>query len=428
MQHMDVVSLILFVAVIALAFFRKNNIGVLALAAGVIAVRLFGMNDKTLIGAVSASLFTTLVGITLLFAIITSTGALDLLARKIIALAGKRIWLIPILMFLAGFTIVAVGPGGVPALAIIPPLAVAIAVEVGYNPLMLALIGICGMTSGRFSPITPESTIILNAVSEAGYTGNVTPAIWVNAVIYNLLLAVFIYIAFKGYKVKAAPDAEMKQTEKFSGKQIVALLSIVAMLVLIIFCGVNIGLAAIAVAAVLLVFHVADDSKCIKAIPWNTIVMVLGVGALLTIVDKAGGISLMSDGLSKVMNSKTATPLMGLSAGLLSLVSSALGVVYPTMMPMSIDIAKQIGGVNPAALMSAVAAAGAASGISPMSTGGALIIAAIAGDKGVGLTKEGENKIFVQLLIISVLSLVLLFVVSWLIYGPVADLLSPSAL
>lgn len=136
----------------------------------------------------------------------------------------------------------------------------------------------------------------------------------------------------------------------------------------------------------------------------------------------------MSDGLSKIMNSSTATPLMSLSAGLLSLVSSALGVVYPTMMPMSIDIAKQIGGVNPAALMSAVAAAGAASGISPMSTGGALIIAAIAGDKGVGLTKEGENKIFVQLLIISVLSLVLLFVVAWLIYGPVANVLSPSAL
>ena len=425
---MDVVSLILFVAIIALAFFRKNNIGILALAVGVIAVRLFGMKDKDLISAVSSSLFVTLVGITLLFAVITSTGALDLLARKIIALAGKNIWLIPILMFLAGFTIVAVGPGGVPALAIIPPLAVAVAVEVGYNPLMLALIGICGMTSGRFSPITPESSIILNAVNEAGYAGNVTPAIWVNAVIYNVILALIIYIVFKGYKIKAPLNAEVKQTEKFNSKQIIALLSIVAMLVLIIFVGVNIGLSAFLVAAVLLVFHVADDSKCIKAIPWNTIVMVLGVGALLTIVDKAGGISLMSNGLSKVMNRSTATPLMSLSAGLLSLVSSALGVVYPTMMPMSIDIAKEIGNVNPAALMSAIAAAGAASGISPMSTGGALIIAAIAGDKNVGLTKEGENKIFVQLLIISIASLVLLFVVSWLIYGPVANLLSPSAL
>lgn len=425
---MDVLSLILFIVVIALAFFRKNNIGVLALAVGVVAVRLFGMNDRALIGAVNVSLFVTLVGITLLFAVITSTGALELLARKIIAGAGKRTWMIPILIYLAGFTIVAVGPGGVPALAIIPPLAAAIAVEVGYNPLMLSLIGICGMTSGRFSPITPEGTIILSAVAKAGYTGNVTPAIWVNAVLYNLILAVVIYIAFKGYKIKATPDAEVKQAEKFSGKQIVALLSILVMLFLIVYAKVNLGLAALSVAAVLLVFHVADDSKCIKAIPWNTIILVLGVGALLSIVAQAGGIALLSDGLSKIMSNSTATPLMSLSAGLLSLVSSALGVVYPTMMPMCIDIAKQIGGVNPAALMSAVAAAGAASGISPMSTGGALIIAAIVGEERINLTKEDENKLFVQLLIISMLTLVLLFAVSWLFYGPVANVFSPSKL
>ena len=425
---MDVLSLILFIVVIALAFFRKNNIGVLALAVGVVAVRLFGMNDRALIGAVNVSLFVTLVGITLLFAVITSTGALELLARKIIARAGKRTWMIPILIYLAGFTIVAVGPGGVPALAIIPPLAAAIAVEVGYNPLMLSLIGICGMTSGRFSPITPEGTIILSAVAKAGYTGNVTPAIWVNAVLYNLILAVVIYIAFKGYKIKATPDAEVKQAEQFSGKQIVALLSILVMLFLIVYAKVNLGLAALSVAAVLLVFHVADDSKCIKAIPWNTIILVLGVGALLSIVAQAGGIALLSDGLSKIMSNSTSTPLMSLSAGLLSLVSSALGVVYPTMMPMCIDIAKQIGGVNPAALMSAVAAAGAASGISPMSTGGALIIAAIVGEERINLTKEDENKLFVQLLIISMLTLVLLFVVSWLFYGPVANVFSPSAL
>ena len=425
---MDVLSLILFIVVIALAFFRKNNIGVLALAVGVVAVRLFGMNDRALIGAVNVSLFVTLVGITLLFAVITSTGALELLARKIIARAGKRTWMIPILIYLAGFTIVAVGSGGVPALAIIPPLAAAIAVEVGYNPLMLSLIGICGMTSGRFSPITPEGTIILSAVAKAGYTGNVTPAIWVNAVLYNLILAVVIYIALKGYKIKATPDAEVKQAEKFSGKQIVALLSILVMLFLIVYAKVNLGLAALSVAAVLLVFHVADDSKCIKAIPWNTIILVLGVGALLSIVAQAGGIALLSDGLSKIMSNSTATPLMSLSAGLLSLVSSALGVVYPTMMPMCIDIAKQIGGVNPAALMSAVAAAGAASGISPMSTGGALIIAAIVGEERINLTKEDENKLFVQLLIISMLTLVLLFAVSWLFYGPVANVFSPSAL
>lgn len=423
---MDIISLLFFVAIIVLAFFRKNNIGVLALAAGVIAVRIFGLTDNDLIGSVSVSLFTTLVGITLLFSIITNTGALDLLARKIVALAGERIWMIPILVFLAGFAIVAVGPGGVPALAIIPPLAVAIAVEVGYNPLMLALIGISGMSCGRFSPITPESSIIINAVAESGFTGNVTPVIWLNVMLTNVILAVIFYFVFGGYKVKAAGAVvETKQIEKFNAKQIIALLSIVAMLALIIFGGVNIGLAAFLVAAVLLIFHVADDGVCIKAIPWNTIVMVLGVGALLSIVNQMGGISLLSSGLEKLMNSATATPIMGVSAGLLSLVSSALGVVYPTMMPMCVDLGASIG-VNPAALMSSVAAAGALSGISPMSTGGALIIAAIAGDKNIQLTKEKENKIFVQLLIIAAVSLLLLIVVSALLFNPIANLFSPT--
>ena len=152
---MAILSIVFFFAAIVLAFVRKNNIGVLAMAIGVIAVRIFGLSDNDLISGISISLFTTLVGITLLFSIVTNTGALDLLARKIVALAGRRIWLLPILIPLAGFVLVAIGPGGVPVLAIIPPLAVSIARQTGYNPLMMALIGISGMLSGRFSPLTP---------------------------------------------------------------------------------------------------------------------------------------------------------------------------------------------------------------------------------------------------------------------------------
>lgn len=86
----DIISLVLFIVVILLAFFRKVNVGVVAVTFGVIMVRIFGLTDKDLIGGFSTSMFTTLVGITLLFAAITQTGALDLLARKIIALARKQ--------------------------------------------------------------------------------------------------------------------------------------------------------------------------------------------------------------------------------------------------------------------------------------------------------------------------------------------------
>ena len=129
--------------------------------------------------------------------------------------------------------------------------------------------------------------------------------------------------------------------------------------------------------------------------------------------------------MASVMTESTAIPAMGISAGLLSFVSSALGVVYPTMMPMCVDIARQIGNVNPVAMMSAVAAGGAVSGISPASTGGALILAAVAGSYKEKYTKEVEGKYFLELLIVAAAGLVLFVTVAALTFNFIADMMCP---
>lgn len=418
----DVISLILFIAVILLAFFRKVNVGVVALTAGVIAVRIFGLNDKALIGGISASMFTTLVGITLLFAAVTQTGALDLLARKIIALAGNRMWIIPIAVYIAGFIVAGVGPGAIPALAIIPALAAVIAVEVGFDPIMLVLIGEAGLMAGRMTPITPEAAIITAAAAEAGIEG-VMGTVLLCQTLVTIIYSLIMWFLFKGYKIKTPlKPIERTAIEKFNHKQVIALAGIVLMMVMLIFFKVNIGLAAFFVAGILFLFGVADDGKAIKALPWSTIVMVLAVGALLDIVNDMGGIDLLSAGMSSIMTKGTATPIMGISAGLLSLVSSALGVVYPTMMPMCAGIAEQVGGVNPVALMAAVGAGGSLAGISPLSTGGALAVAAL-GTAIPNLTKEEENKRFVQLFIMAGIALLTLAICCATFYNPIAVLL-----
>ncbi len=418
----DVISLILFIAVILLAFFRKVNVGVVALTAGVIAVRIFGLNDKALIGGISASMFTTLVGITLLFAAVTQTGALDLLARKIIALAGNRMWIIPIAVYIAGFIVAGVGPGAIPALAIIPALAAVIAVEVGFDPIMLVLIGESGLMAGRMTPITPEAAIITAAAAEAGIEG-VMGTVLLCQTLVTIIYSLIMWFLFKGYKIKTPlKPIERTAIEKFNHKQVIALAGIVLMMVMLIFFKVNIGLAAFFVAGILFLFGVADDGKAIKALPWSTIVMVLAVGALLDIVNDMGGIDLLSAGMSSIMTKGTATPIMGISAGLLSLVSSALGVVYPTMMPMCAGIAEQVGGVNPVALMAAVGAGGSLAGISPLSTGGALAMAAL-GTAIPNLTKEEENKRFVQLFIMAGIALLTLAICCATFYNPIAVLL-----
>lgn len=127
---MDLLALLIFIAAIILAFVRHVNIGIVALAVGAVSIRIFGLADKNLISGISSSMFCTLVGITLLFAVIKKTGALDLLAQKIIASTGKRVWLLPIAMYIAGFIVAGIGPGAIPALAIIPALAVTTALQV----------------------------------------------------------------------------------------------------------------------------------------------------------------------------------------------------------------------------------------------------------------------------------------------------------
>jgi len=63
---LDLIALILFIVVIAVSFLKKTNAGILAFAIGAIAVRIFSLTDKDLIGAISTSMFSILVGITLL--------------------------------------------------------------------------------------------------------------------------------------------------------------------------------------------------------------------------------------------------------------------------------------------------------------------------------------------------------------------------
>ncbi|WP_366941025.1 SLC13 family permease [uncultured Megasphaera sp.] len=203
------------------------------------------------------------------------------------------------------------------------------------------------------------------------------------------------------------------------------MLGIPLMLLLMIGFKVNIGLAAFFASAILVLCGVAKDGEALKALPWSTIIMVVAVGALLGVVNKVGGIKLMSSAISSIMTSSTAVPLMGISAGLLSLVSSALAVVYPTMMPMCPDIAAQVGGVSPVALMAAVGGGGSLAGLSPMSTGGALILAAL-GTNLDNFTSTQQTKVFVKLLIFAGGALVLLAIISGLTYGPIADMLYHS--
>ena len=121
-----------------------------------------------------------------------------------------------------------------------------------------------------------------------------------------------------------------------------------------------------------------------------------------------GGIDLLSDILASFMNKFTAAPLMGLTGGVMSWFSSANGVVFPTLIPTVPDVAAQVGGASVLQMVVAMVCSATVAGISPMSTGGSLVMASYAQETGAD--EKEQSKVFGQLFGLSFGCVVVVFI------------------
>ena len=409
MSSLALISLIVLVAVILIGFFRKVNVGLVAILAVTIFGMCIGQSDSATIKGFSASLFIMLLGVSFLCSVAISNGSLELMSKKFLKLSGGHAIVAPILIYLIGAGIAAIGPGCVPALGIVAALSLPLGKSTGYNSVMLALIGEIGSFAGRFSPITPESVLIRSLAEPQGISGYQLPLI-IYAVVTTLVLSLVVFFVFKSHKVKTT-RMESEELPKFTPHQILTLLGFVVVIVACAFFKRNVGLISFAVGIFLILIKAADEKVVFKTISWSTLLMVTGFGMLMEAVINVGGVALLSNGLASIMTPRTAVAIQGLTGGIMSWFSYAIGVVWPTLVPTVGDIAAKVG-VSPNGLISIMALTAAFAGLSPASTGGGLIMAANATDPE--FTKEKENKLFVQLFGISALMLAIIVVAALL--------------
>lgn len=417
-MNLGIISLIALLTAIIIGFVRNVNVGILCMGFSMVLGLVFGLDAKEILSGFSSSLFIQMVGITYLFAIINSNGTLELLARKMVGLVGKKKALIPFVMYILGFLICAVGPGAIPSLAIIPVIAIPVAVSAGINPIMTAIIGDLGVMSGRMSPLTPESAVVRELMEEQGLTGNTIP-IMISLTITALIVAVLVYIYYKGWKVEKREDKTEEALPKFNGKQWLSLAGLLILAVGVLFFSWNVGLTGFLAGSVLIVLGCGEEKKAIKGIPWNVILMVLGVGILMNVISLSGGIDIMVAGLEKIMGHRTAAMIMAITAGFMSFFSSVLGVVFPTLIPTASGLASGLG-VGAVELVSVIVIGGTVSGFTPISTTGALIMAGVAQQEGAE-EKFPQNRLFVELFAVSFIALAVLAIMAVIgVYGWIA--------
>ncbi len=415
-MNLGLVSLILLLAAIIIGFWRNSNVGILCIAFSMILMIVYKINTKDVIAGFSSSLFIQMVGITYLFSIINGNGTLELLARKMVAMVGKRKHLIPFVMYILGFVICAVGPGAIPSLAIIPVIAIPVAISAGINPIMTAIIGDLGVMSGRMSPLTPESAVVRELMTEQGLEANTIP-IMIGMTITALVVAVLVYIYYKGWKVEADTEVVSRQElPKFKVKQWCSLIGLLVLAVGALFFSWNVGFTGFLVGSILVVIGDAKEKKAIAGIPWNVILMVLGVGILMNIISISGGIDIMVAALEKIMGARTAAMIMAIAAGIMSFFSSGLGVVFPTLIPTASGLAAGLG-VSAIQLVTVIVIGGTVSGFTPISTTGALIMAGVAQQENAE-ERFPQNRLFIELFAVSFIALAVLAIFAFAgVYG-----------
>lgn len=383
-MNLSIISLIVLVIVVAIGFIKKVNLGFLSIGVAFFLGTVGGMSAKEIAAGFSSSMFVTLVGVTFLFGMASNNGTLELFSKKIVALVGKHTVLIPILMFFLSAFISAIGPGHIAAGILMTTFAMYLAFEMDINPMATALYAKLGANAGCASVLSLTGVLAKNLSEPLGYSG-FGLHLFLSTLLSGFIFTLVVYVIYKGYKVKADNPMKLSDIPKFNRDQWLTIIAIIVMVICCIGFKLDTGLFAFAAAAVLILLGAVDEKKAIKGIPWGTLVFICGVGVLINVIDTLGGITMISDFLTGFMNERTATPIAA-------------------------DVCKTFGGANYVEIISAITATSFAAAISPLSTGGAIIMSSYSAARET--TNEELNKMFKTLFLLSVANVLLNVVLS----------------
>ena len=409
-EYLPIISLVVLAVVVAIGFIKKINLGFFALGAAFVLGTVGGMKASQITAGFSSSMFVTLVGVTFMFGMASQNGTLELFSKKVVALVGKRTVLIPILMFVLSAFISAIGPGHIAAGILMTTFAMYLAFEMDINPMATSLYAKLGANAGCASTLSITGILAAQLSNPMGYSG-FGLHLFLSTLLSGFVFTLVVYILYKGYAVKADNPLKWSEIPKFNREQRITVAVIVVVVICCIGFKLDTGLFAFLAASVLILTGCADEKKAIKGIPWGTLVFICGVGALVNVINKLGGIKLVSDYLSTLMTTNTAVPIMSATSGILSWVSSTTGVVMPALLPIADNVAHTFG-VSYVELMSAIVATSFAAAISPLSTGGAIIMSSYSASKET--TTEEMNNMFKTLFLLSVANVLINVLMSWL--------------
>ena len=380
-----VLSLIALLVALAVSMSSRINVGWLALAfAWLIGVYQAGMRPDAVMAGFPVTLFLTLSGVTLLFAIAESNGTLEGLAHRSIRLARGNARVIPVFLFLVACALCSVGPGAISTVALLAPLAMAVGQRAGISPFLTALMIANGANAGNLSPFSSVGIIANGAMAKSGIVGHEARVWFANFAAHVFVAGVaYLWLSRRGERT-ASSEHRRQAADAFHGRrrcsphQRLTLVVVATWILGVVAMNLNLGLSAFAASAILLVARAADDGAAVRGVPWGIIMMVCGVSVLIAVLEKTGGMDLFTSLLARLASPSSINGVIAFVTGAISTYSSTSGVVLPAFLPTIPSLVERLGGGDPLAIALSINVGSSLVDISPLSTIGALAVAAVA--------------------------------------------------
>lgn len=379
-------ALLALLGAIVLSLTSRVNVGIVALALAWLAGTAgAGLTAEAVLGGFPGSLFVTLLGVTLLFAAAEANGTLAALAARVVGLARGDARVLPWLLFAGAALLSSLGPGAVPTVALVAPLAMAAGLRAGVSPFLTALMVCNGANAGNLSPVSAVGVVANGVMARSGLGGHAV-RLWLANAAAHAAVATVAYALLRARRVRDASDAvgpsdAAARTTAYPPLTRVAwltLMAIAAWVAGLLVWRWPLGPSACAAAALLIAARLGDEQATLRRVPWSAIIMVCGVSTLVALLEKTGGLPLFAALLARLATPATLDGTIALVTGAISAWSSTSGVVIPAFLPTAGALVAQTGGGDALAVSLSIAVGSHLVDVSPLSTLGALCIATLA--------------------------------------------------
>lgn len=386
---------------IAIGYRTKLNTGLFAICfAYIIGCFFLDLKAGEIIRMWPLNIFFIIFAVSLFYNFALVNGTLEKLAMYLLYACRNFPQILPFAIFFAATVIAALGAGFFTVMAFMAPITLLLCEKTGMNRLLGAVAVNYGALGGA-NFVTSQSGIIFKGlIEQAGFVDasfSYTMAIFITTMIIPILVISGMML-FTDNKKVLGKNLAIEKPQPFDAKQKTTFYLIIAMMTIVlagpilhilmplnktisfINARIDIGLIAIVFSVIALLLKLADEKTVIAKVPWGTMIMICGVGMLISVAIKAGTIKILAGWVGSNIPAALVPVAMAIVGGIMSFFSSTLGVVTPALFPI-IPSLQAATGINPMVLFVCVVIGAQATAISPFSSGGSLLLGSCSNDE-----------------------------------------------